>query len=205
MDESLIAAESCCSSVEQFPFTSWLHLSLAWGRLSIFVPAVLAAGAPDEAAFMSDEAMESVPGLKPIQYTAKHYTLYLDKMVEKAKKLNRGNTGSSDGSICILTAFVNVHTILMAGFEKKLPFFSSGSSAGLDAPQAGAVFVGHGCNRTAAAPTSGACEGWHRHWPGASKKDQNQINISTAHYFLKLISYWYFLYIVYICTNECKT
>lgn len=39
---------------------------------------------------MSDEALESVPGLKPIQYTAKHYTLYLDKMVEKAKKLNGG-------------------------------------------------------------------------------------------------------------------
>lgn len=107
MDESLIPAESRCSSAEQFPFTSWLHLSLAWGRLSIFVPAVLAAGAPDEAAFMSDEAMESVPGLKPIQYTAKHYTLYLDKMVEKAKKLNRGNTGSTGGSICILIGFVN--------------------------------------------------------------------------------------------------
>ncbi|TNN03992.1 hypothetical protein fugu_001021 [Takifugu bimaculatus] len=51
--------------------------------------AVLAAGAPDEAAFMSDEAMESIPGLKPIQYTAKHYALYLDRMIEKAKNLNR--------------------------------------------------------------------------------------------------------------------
>lgn len=73
----------------------------SWGWLSIFVPAVLAAGAPDEAAFMSDEAMERVPGLKPIQYTAKHYSLYLDKMVEKAKSLNRGNLGSTEGSICI--------------------------------------------------------------------------------------------------------
>lgn len=188
-------AESCCCSVEWFPFTSWLHLSLAWGRLSIFVPAVLAAGAPDEAAFMSDEAMESVPGLKPIQYTAKHYALYLDKMAEKAKKLNSGNTDSTEGSICILAGFVNfckslpvdhpvgpfIHTILVVGFKNKLPFFLSGSSAGLDAPQAGAVFVGHGCNRTAAAPTSEGCEGWQpvgevlrsRHWPDASKKDQN--------------------------------
>lgn len=143
---------------------------------------------------MSDEAMESVPGLKPIQYTAKHYTLYLDKMVEKAKKLNRGNTGSTEGSICILTGFVNVcesldhsvlgpctHTILVVGFKNKFPFFRSGSSAGLDAPQAGAVFVGQGSNRTAAAPTSEGCEGWlpvgevlrSRHWPDASKKDQN--------------------------------
>ncbi|KAM7370941.1 hypothetical protein PAMP_010449 [Pampus punctatissimus] len=51
--------------------------------------AVLAAGAPEQAAFMSDEAMESVPGLKPIQYTAKHYALYLGKMIELTKKLNK--------------------------------------------------------------------------------------------------------------------
>ncbi|XP_015818880.1 uncharacterized protein zgc:112496 [Nothobranchius furzeri] len=51
--------------------------------------AVLAAGAPDLTAFMSDEAVESLPGLKPIQYTAKHYALYLDKMVALAAKLNK--------------------------------------------------------------------------------------------------------------------
>lgn len=51
--------------------------------------AVLAAGAPEQTAFMSDEAMESVPGLKPIQYTAKHYGLYLGKMTEKTEKLNK--------------------------------------------------------------------------------------------------------------------
>lgn len=93
-------AERGCSSQESFPFTWRLRLSPAWGRLSILVPAVLAAGAPDEAAFMSDEAMESVPGLKPIQYTAKHYALYLDKMVEKAKELNGGRTGCTEGSVC---------------------------------------------------------------------------------------------------------
>ncbi|XP_026171012.1 uncharacterized protein LOC113135310 [Mastacembelus armatus] len=51
--------------------------------------AVLAAGAPEQTAFMSDEAMECVPGLKPIQYTAKHYALYLAKMVEQTEKLNK--------------------------------------------------------------------------------------------------------------------
>ncbi|KAM6897581.1 uncharacterized protein FYW49_018878 [Xenentodon cancila] len=51
--------------------------------------AVLAAGAPEQTAFMSDEAMESIPGLKPIQYTAKHYALYLDKMTERSAKLNK--------------------------------------------------------------------------------------------------------------------
>ncbi|KAM3859560.1 uncharacterized protein ACN63O_016093 [Diretmus argenteus] len=51
--------------------------------------AVLAAGAPEQAAFMSDEAVESAPGLKPIKYTAKHYALYLDKMVDCTKKLNK--------------------------------------------------------------------------------------------------------------------
>ncbi|XP_071782845.1 uncharacterized protein LOC139932832 [Centroberyx gerrardi] len=51
--------------------------------------AVLAAGAPEQAAFMSDEAVESVPGLKPVQYTAKHYALYLGKVVERTKALNK--------------------------------------------------------------------------------------------------------------------
>uniref|UniRef100_A0A8C6UFA6 Zgc:112496 n=1 Tax=Neogobius melanostomus TaxID=47308 RepID=A0A8C6UFA6_9GOBI len=51
--------------------------------------AILAAGAPEQAAFMSDEAMESIPGLKPIQYTVKHYILYLTKMLEQTEKLNK--------------------------------------------------------------------------------------------------------------------
>uniref|UniRef100_A0A3P9PXI3 Zgc:112496 n=1 Tax=Poecilia reticulata TaxID=8081 RepID=A0A3P9PXI3_POERE len=52
--------------------------------------AVLAAAAPALTAFMSDEAAESVPGLQPVQYTAKHYALYLDKMAAQAAKLNAG-------------------------------------------------------------------------------------------------------------------
>nr|XP_006637149.2 PREDICTED: uncharacterized protein LOC102689074 [Lepisosteus oculatus] len=51
--------------------------------------AVLAAGAPDQAAFMADESVESVPGLTPIQYTGKHYALYLAKVSERARALNR--------------------------------------------------------------------------------------------------------------------
>ncbi|KAM9715961.1 uncharacterized protein ACNS7B_022107 isoform 2-T2 [Menidia menidia] len=51
--------------------------------------AILAAGAPELTAFMSDEAMESVPGLKPIQYTAKHYALYLNRMAAQSAKLNK--------------------------------------------------------------------------------------------------------------------
>ena len=70
----------------QFMATPQLGLQLT----VCFVPAVLAAGAPEWAAFMADEAMESVPGLKPIQYTAKHYALYLGKMVELTKTLNKG-------------------------------------------------------------------------------------------------------------------
>lgn len=65
-------------------------IQLGLGLTVHFVSAVLAAGAPEQAAFMSDEAMESVPGLKPIQYTAKHYTLYLGKMIECTEKLNKG-------------------------------------------------------------------------------------------------------------------
>ncbi|KAK7919742.1 hypothetical protein WMY93_011026 [Mugilogobius chulae] len=51
--------------------------------------AVLAAGAPEQVAFMSDEAMDSIPGVTPIQYTVKHYSLYLTKMQEQTKKLNK--------------------------------------------------------------------------------------------------------------------
>ncbi|KAJ3608342.1 hypothetical protein NHX12_025391 [Muraenolepis orangiensis] len=51
--------------------------------------AVLAAGSPEQAAFMSDEGVGSIPGLTPIQYTAKHYDLYLSRMVERTEKLNK--------------------------------------------------------------------------------------------------------------------
>ncbi|KAM6424105.1 uncharacterized protein PHA67_004822 isoform 1-T3 [Liasis olivaceus] len=54
--------------------------------------AVLAAGAPEIAAFMADEAMESLPGLVPLQYTLRHYLLYLDGIRSCAKKLNQGST-----------------------------------------------------------------------------------------------------------------
>ncbi|XP_078096944.1 uncharacterized protein LOC144510847 [Mustelus asterias] len=53
--------------------------------------AVLVAGAPQECAFMADEAVESIPGLVPIKYTLKHYILYLDKVRECAKQLNKND------------------------------------------------------------------------------------------------------------------
>lgn len=52
--------------------------------------AVLAAGAPEQAAFMADEAVESIPSLKPIQYTVKHYSLYLQRVKERTQALNKG-------------------------------------------------------------------------------------------------------------------
>ena len=66
------------------------RLSVFFFLLVFFSPAVLAAGSPERAAFMSDEGVGSVPGLTPIQYTAKHYDLYLSKMIERTKKLNKG-------------------------------------------------------------------------------------------------------------------
>ncbi|XP_035263253.1 uncharacterized protein zgc:112496 isoform X2 [Anguilla rostrata] len=54
--------------------------------------AVLAAGAPELAAFMADEAVESIPGLKPIQYTVKHYSLYLQRVKERTQALNKVDT-----------------------------------------------------------------------------------------------------------------
>ncbi|XP_067317161.1 uncharacterized protein [Anolis sagrei] len=54
--------------------------------------AILTAGAPDTAAFMADEVLESIPGLSPVQYTLKHYLLYLDKIQSCAEKLNKADT-----------------------------------------------------------------------------------------------------------------
>ncbi|XP_076826507.1 uncharacterized protein LOC143473414 [Brachyhypopomus gauderio] len=51
--------------------------------------AVLAAGAPGVAAFMADEAVESIADLRPVQYTAKHYLLFLQRMLDKTHELNK--------------------------------------------------------------------------------------------------------------------
>ncbi|XP_053132627.1 uncharacterized protein LOC128336657 [Hemicordylus capensis] len=53
--------------------------------------AILAAGAPEVAAFMADEAVGSIPGLSPIQYTLKHYLLYLDRIRGCAQKLSEAD------------------------------------------------------------------------------------------------------------------
>ncbi|XP_054992999.1 uncharacterized protein LOC129404428 isoform X2 [Sorex araneus] len=53
--------------------------------------AVLAAGAPEVAAFMSDEAVAAVPGLPALRYTLKYYLLYLSRVRERAAALSRGS------------------------------------------------------------------------------------------------------------------
>ncbi|KAF5903987.1 uncharacterized protein DAT39_006277, partial [Clarias magur] len=51
--------------------------------------AVLAAGAPEEVAFMADEVVESIAELRPVRYTAKHFFLFLDKILQKTQHLNK--------------------------------------------------------------------------------------------------------------------
>ncbi|XP_026114098.1 uncharacterized protein LOC113092646 isoform X1 [Carassius auratus] len=51
--------------------------------------AVLVAGAPGEVAFMADEAVESIAELRPVEYTAKHYALFLQKILNKSSRLNK--------------------------------------------------------------------------------------------------------------------
>lgn len=70
-----------------------LRLFQDWRGLSAgpsLPPAVLAVGAPEVAAFMSDEAVAAVPGLPVLQYTLKHYLLYLGQVQERARALSRG-------------------------------------------------------------------------------------------------------------------
>ncbi|KAG8550943.1 hypothetical protein GDO81_023877 [Engystomops pustulosus] len=53
--------------------------------------AVLSAGAPELSAFMADEAVESVPGLFPIQYNVKHYLRYLEELNKKSEALSKAS------------------------------------------------------------------------------------------------------------------
>jgi len=52
--------------------------------------AVLAAGAPEHAAFMADESMLALPGLKPLAYTLGFYNQYMDHVKGIVKQLNKG-------------------------------------------------------------------------------------------------------------------
>ncbi|XP_055265038.1 uncharacterized protein LOC129545203 isoform X2 [Moschus berezovskii] len=60
--------------------------------------AVLAAGAPEVAAFMSEEAVAAVPGLPALQDTVKHYLLYLSRVQERATALSQDSLCPSLGS-----------------------------------------------------------------------------------------------------------
>ncbi|XP_021363763.1 uncharacterized protein LOC110457002 [Mizuhopecten yessoensis] len=55
--------------------------------------AVLAAGAPDKAAFMADESMLAIPELAPLQYTLPFYNQYMDYVTTITKKLNKDQEG----------------------------------------------------------------------------------------------------------------
>ncbi|XP_069125089.1 uncharacterized protein [Argopecten irradians] len=55
--------------------------------------AVLAAGAPDKAAFMADESMLAIPGLAPLQYTLPFYNEFMDNVKSLTKKLNKDQQG----------------------------------------------------------------------------------------------------------------
>lgn len=61
-------------------------------HIKLSLSAMLAAGAPGEVAFMADEAVESIAELRPVEYTAKHYALFLQKMLHKSSQLNKGKT-----------------------------------------------------------------------------------------------------------------
>ena len=48
----------------------------------------MCAAAPEEAPFMADEAVLSVPDLGKLDYTQKYYMAYASKVQEKAKQLS---------------------------------------------------------------------------------------------------------------------
>ncbi len=59
------------------------------GSYSLVLPAaLLCAAAPEEAPFMADEAVLSVPGLGKLDYTLRHYLAYTGALREKVSQLN---------------------------------------------------------------------------------------------------------------------
>lgn len=57
---------------------------------------------------MADEAVQSIPGLTPIQYTMKHYAVYLQEITERARTLNQGkNTKGGDCTCFVFAELVN--------------------------------------------------------------------------------------------------
>ncbi|XP_043567988.1 uncharacterized protein zgc:112496 [Chiloscyllium plagiosum] len=95
MSNSRDSVEACtCKAFKLLPDVSAAITELS--KLKAVGPAtasaVLVAGAPQEAAFMADEAVESIPGLVPIKYTLKHYILYLQKVRECATQLNSNDS-----------------------------------------------------------------------------------------------------------------
>ncbi|XP_033102570.1 uncharacterized protein LOC117105517 [Anneissia japonica] len=51
--------------------------------------AILAAGAPDQVAFMADESMLEIPGLAPLNYNAKQFDKYMQSIQECVERLNK--------------------------------------------------------------------------------------------------------------------
>lgn len=70
---------------------------------------MLAAGAPDQAAFMADESMQALPGLQPLQYTLGFYLQYMDKVKELVKALQKGRYQSQ---FCMQTAIYREYYVL---------------------------------------------------------------------------------------------
>lgn len=78
-------------------------------RSKLSPSAVLAAGAPGEVAFMADEAVESIAELRPVEYTAKHYALFLQKMLHKSSQLNRGKIHTLSVNISLLGSYYSIY------------------------------------------------------------------------------------------------
>lgn len=57
-------------------------------RIGLFA-AILAAGAPEHAAFMADESMAALPGLQPIKYDLPFYKDYMKQVSTLMKQLNK--------------------------------------------------------------------------------------------------------------------
>ena len=76
-------------------FNGWNYDSALFDATFVFtvILAVLAAGAPESAAFMADESLKALPGAYPTDYSMKSYTSYNQRVLDCVQKLNNAGTG----------------------------------------------------------------------------------------------------------------
>ncbi|KAF9914576.1 hypothetical protein BX616_008005 [Lobosporangium transversale] len=87
--------------------------------------AILCAGAPEKVPFMTDETMDSVPGLGTIVYTIPYYIKFANKVIEKATQLRHMGSTTVHSPHLVEKALWTDYMLDKYSIERKVkPFIS---------------------------------------------------------------------------------